>query len=892
MKIRFTINYRTQWGEALFICGDIPALGGGDPDKAFPMSPASPDSWEASIEVPSVPASFSYRYIMRHNNGHCRHEWGKPHSFHKGKGIDRYQIFDSWQEIPPELPYHSSAFVKGIMMRTVPDQPLKPTAGTLHIMVDAPMVKPDEILAITGGCEILGNWDPAQALRLNDSGFPIWTANIPLDTLSLPLEYKFVIVRKDHNDTTAVWEDCPNRIFNIPASVDETVILSGLRFANPRHDWKGAGTAVPVFSLRSDDDFGCGDFLDLKKMILWCEKTEQNILQTLPINDTTKTKTWTDSYPYSANSSFALHPIFVRPTAVGTLKDSKKRKEFEERGAALNRLPQIDYESVTALKEEYMRALYAQLGSSQMKSTDFKSFLDKNAEWLRPYAAWRTLRDRFGTPDTSCWDGYAVYSTEAVDRLFKENPDETGFFLFEQYHLDRQLREVRDFAHLHGVVLKGDIPIGVGRESVDTWKNPELFNMDSQAGAPPDDFSALGQNWGFPTYNWEEMGRDGFRWWKQRFSKMAEYFDAYRIDHILGFFRIWQIPIDALHGVLGYFNPALPYPPEEMRHNYDFWINPDVQTRPLILDWMLGDFFGEYADEVRDRFLVRCGEDRYRLREEVDTQRKVSAIFAEVKNTDKNIRIEQGLLGLLDDVLFIEDPTRKGHYHPRIAAQFTYQYRILNDYERQCFDRLYNDFFYLRHNGFWAGKAMWKLPPIIFSTGMLTCAEDLGMIPDCVPGVMRHLQILSLEIQRMPKDPHLRFGDTWRYPYNSVCTSSTHDMAGIRGWWESDRNTTQNYYNNVLGEPGEAPFFAEPWICDKILDLLLASPSMLCINPIQDWLSADRNLRRNDPREEQINDPANPKHYWRYRLHLSLDQLLEADSFNEALRKRIADSGR
>ena len=175
--------------------------------------------------------------------------------------------------------------------------------------------------------------------------------------------------------------------------------------------------------------------------------------------------------------------------------------------------------------------------------------------------------------------------------------------------MDRQLREVRDYAHQHEVVLKGDIPIGIGRFSVDAWQNPRLFNMNCQAGAPPDDFSVLGQNWGFPTYNWEEMSKDGFRWWKERFRKMSEYFDAYRIDHILGFFRIWQIPLSAVHGLLGYFNPALPFSPEELRHSYDFWINPEIQAKPLILEWMLTDFFGEYTEEAKASYLENFRRD-------------------------------------------------------------------------------------------------------------------------------------------------------------------------------------------------------------------------------------------------------------------------------------------
>ncbi len=388
------------------------------------------------------------------------------------------------------------------------------------------------------------------------------------------------------------------------------------------------------------------------------------------------------------------------------------------------------------------------------------------------------------------------------------------------------------------------------------------------------------------------MSKDGFAWWKARFRKMAEYFDAYRIDHVLGFFRIWQIPMDAVHGLLGVFNPALPYSPDELRSNYDFWIDVDLQTTPFIMDYFLYDFFGEYTEEAKRRFLISVGYGRYKLRPEFDTQRKIVDYFASEDKDEKNDRMCNALLGLVDEVLFIEDPYEKGKYHPRIAGQFTYIYRSLTDYEKWCFNRLYNDFYYHRHNDFWYGKAMWKLPPLLDATTMLTCAEDLGMIPDCVPAVMSQLQMLSLEIQRMPKDPQAKFGNTWTYPYLSVCTTSTHDMGGIRQWWEEDRQVTQRYYNEVLHEGGEAPQYAEPWICDKILTLNLHAPSMLAIFPLQDWLSASGALRREDPREELINIPANPRHYWRYRMHLTVDQLLEAGEFNDYLREKIRNSGR
>ncbi|MDE5882079.1 MAG: 4-alpha-glucanotransferase, partial [Muribaculaceae bacterium] len=812
MKISFNINYHTQWGESVYICGDITQLGGGDPHKAVEMKLAAPDTWVLDLDLDFEPLDFNYYFIIKAPEREWRFEWGKPHRFISGQGLTNVKIFDSWQDQPADKPYYSSAFIDGMLRRSNRDSKLTSLPGTLQLRVSAPMVEPDEVLALVGEGDMLGNWLPMDALPMNDSNYPEWTINLPLAKFSKPFQYKFLIIKKKTKEAVA-WEATDNRICGfINEEPDAQIVVDGLRFVNPRNDWKGAGTAIPVFSIRTEEDFGVGDFLDIKKMVDWCKVTGQKVLQVLPINDTTKEGTWVDSYPYSANSTFALHPMYLRPEAIGVLNDESRMEHYRKAAAELNQLPQVDYEAVNSLKDQYFKEIYAQNSEKDFNSDDYKEFFRHNAAWLKPYAAWRVLRDINHTPDNNDWGEYAHYDAQKVDKFDKDNNEAVSYHYFLQYHLDKQLREARDYAHKNGVILKGDIPIGISRYSADAWQHPRLFNMDCQAGAPPDDFSVLGQNWGFPTYNWEEMSKDGFQWWKDRFKKMSEYFDAYRIDHILGFFRIWQIPLSAEHGLLGYFNPALPFSPEELRHNFDFWINPEIQTKPLILEWMLSDFFGEYVSEVKETFLESLPEGRYRLRGFVDTQQKVAEYFSHLEKNEKNERIKNALFGLIDDVLFIEDPYEKGHYHPRISAQFTYQYRILSDYEKWCFNRLYNDFFYHRNDDFWYGKAMWKLPPLIDSTGMLTCAEDLGMIPSCVPEVMRRLEILSLEIQRMPKDPALEFGDTWHYPYFSVCTTSTHDMGGIRAWWEADRAVSQRFYNVALHESGAAPYFAEPWI--------------------------------------------------------------------------------
>lgn len=891
MKITFNLNYHTNWGESLHLCGSIAELGNSDARAAAEMTLVSPDTWQYTLELKGEPKDFDYFFVVKADNSAWRFEWGKPHRFRAGAGVGEYRIFDSWHDMPADKPFYSSAFVDGILRRENRDAELASLPGMLNIRINAPMIAPDEYLAVSGEGDALGNWAPEKALRLNDHNFPTWEINIPLAGLKVPFEYKFLI--KNAAGEVIGWEAMNNRIYGIRQESDnEQIVIDGTRFANPKRQWKGAGTAIPVFSIRTEEDFGIGDFIDIKMMVDWCKKTRQNLLQILPINDTTMLGTWVDSYPYKANSTFALHPMYLRLEAAGELKDEERRNHYNRLRHELNMLSEIDYERVNAAKMEYMRELFAQDFGSTKRRKDFKEFMAANEYWLLPYAAWRVLREEYNTPDHFKWGEYAVYDQKKVDEFIASHQKQIDFHYFLQYHLDRQLREVRDYAHANGVVLKGDIPIGISRFSVDAWRSPRLFNMDCQAGAPPDDFSVLGQNWGFPTYNWEAMAEDGFQWWKDRFNKMAEYFDAYRIDHILGFFRIWQIPLDASHGLLGYFNPAMPYSPEELRSNYDFWINADVQSHPLILEWMLTDFFGEYTEEAKQRFLDRVGGDRYCLKTTFDSQLKVEEYFAQQEASDKNNRLKEALLGIIDDVLFIEDPYQRGHYHPRIAAQYTYQYRVLSDYEKWCFNKLYNDFFYHRHNDFWYGKAMWKLPPLLDSTSMLACGEDLGMIPDCVPAVMNQLEILSLEIQRMPKDPQAEFGDTWHYPYYSVCTTSTHDMGGIRAWWEADHAISQRFYNNVLHEGGEAPYFAEPWICDKILDLQLKSPSMLCVLPLQDWLSADGRLRRQNPAEEQINEPANPRHYWRYRMHLTVEDLMSQESFNNMIKGKIENSER
>ena len=698
----------------------------------------------------------------------------------------------------------------------------------------------------------------------------------------------------EKNEVTPLWESCFNREVELPELAEGDVVVYELPEA--RFDiapLKVAGTLVPVFSLRSKESFGVGDFGDLRKMIDWVAQTRQRVLQILPINDTTTTHTWTDSYPYSCISIFALHPQYVDFTSLPALKDATLKKHFDSLRKELNGLKQIDYERVNQAKLAYLQALYVQEGKTVLADKKFKSFFNEAEQWLIPYAQYCVLRDKYGTADFSQWPNHNCWNEadrKALANSRSKEYKEVEFWYFVQYLLSKQLKEVHDYAIAKGVILKGDIPIGVSRFGCDVWSEPRYFNLNGQAGAPPDDFSVNGQNWGFPTYNWEEMLNDGCQWWIRRFQNMSKYFDAYRIDHVLGFFRIWEIPSDAVHGLLGQFQPSLGMSRDEIEAYGLHW-QEALFTEPFITDWVLDRVFKEHAEEVREKYLVPGTDGRYKMHPDYDTQKKVEKAF-EGKTSDKDIWIRDGLYALISDVLFVRDHKDASKFHPRISVQFDFIYESLYDSDKQIFNQLYNDYFYRRNNHFWYREAMRKLPQLVNATRMLVCAEDLGMVPDCVPWVIDQLRILSLELQSMPKDPHVRFGHLSRNPYRSVCTISSHDMPTLRQWWDEDIARTQDYYCTMLHRGDAAPHPLPGWLARDIVSRNLTSPSILCVLSIQDWLSIDEKLRLPNPNAERINIPANPHHYWRYRMHLNIEDLLSNKDFTANITELVSQSGR
>jgi len=891
MKLTFRIEYRTAWGEMLgaTLCGND--------NQPIMLSTGDGIRWEGSAEMTDAPAGIpiSYRYGV-YRDGQCiRRESGTmPHIFCPGKKRNCHYILDDfWKDLPQESYLYSSAF-SGDYQSANSIKTMAPADCSITFRALCPCLHhKHQQLGVCGRGAALGNWDCKQTVLMEEIQANEWTVTLNAASLEFPLEYKFVACNADTKEVEE-WEAHNNRLLCIDGMKKGEIYLtpeSEVRFTSSAR--KVAGTAIPVFSLRSEGSFGVGDFGDLKKLIDWAVSTHQQAIQILPINDTTITNTWMDSYPYNSISIYAFHPMYIDLRQLGKLKDKEALAFYEEKRKELNALPQIDYEAVNNTKRAYLKSMYQQTGKKVLASAEFKKFFKENEHWLLPYAAFSYLRDQYGTPNFSQWPEHNEYHADEIAAMCIPESDcyeEIAFYYYIQYNLHIQLLDAGNYAREKGIIFKGDIPIGISRNSVEAWIEPYYFNMNGQAGAPPDAFSTNGQNWGFPTYNWDVMEKDDYQWWQKRFRKMAEYFTAYRIDHILGFFRIWEIPSHSVHGLLGQFVPALPMSVDEIQ-SYGLTFQKDFMTKPFINENILNRIFGEKADRVKETFVQHCHDDIYEMRSEFDTQRKVEAYFAERKDEESR-NICEGLYTLISNVLFVPDRKHPSMYHPRIAVQNDFIFEVLSPEEKEVFNRLYNHYYYQRHNQFWYQEAMKKLPILTQSTSMLVCSEDLGMVPDCVPWVMEQLQILSLEIQRMPKNPQHEFGHVWEYPYRSVCTISTHDMATLRGWWEEDYEQTCRYYNQVLGHWGEVPTAAPGWVCEEIVRNHLECPSLLCILSFQDWLSMDEEIRYPNVDAERINVPANLRHYWRYRMHLTLEELMKSNKFNEKMKEMIDAAGR
>ena len=964
MNLTFRLRFATQPGQSLWLAGGHPL-----PGHPVPLQFLDHEFWQATIPLAAKAADmpFSYAYVLRNADGSQTTDWGRdriliPKKFHGTELL----VLDSWNQAGwVENAFYTEPFKKVLLAKNfTPVKTISPKNPTHTFRVKAPLLRKNQTLCLLGDGARLGDWKTESPVLLGrKTGEDYFSVPLDLCGQSFPVAYKYGVFDVAKNSHVRFEAGANRTLDDSRARNQHTLVNDG--FANlPADDWHAAGVSVPVFSLRSEKSFGTGEFLDLKPLADWGNKVGLKLIQLLPVNDTSATNSWQDSYPYAAISAFALHPIYLNLAAVADAKNKKHLKPLERERQRLNHLDALDYEAVMQAKLGFLKKIFPSQKAATFRSPEYQKFFAGNKHWLEPYAAFCFLRDKFGTADFSRWPQHKQFDAKKIAALVasgilpdpavagpgfqpggknvgRQNRvkklqaldtsdagpggrmppatagrmpaatvrDEIAFHFFLQFHLHQQLQEATAHIHAAGLVLKGDIAIGVCQHGADAWQSPELFHLELQAGAPPDAFAAKGQNWGFPTYNWPRMADDGFAWWKKRFAQMGNYFDAFRIDHILGFFRIWSSPAHAVEGILGHFVPAIAVEEKEFSAR-GIVFDRERLTQPFITDAVLREIFGGAADLVRQEFLTATGDDLYSLKPKFATQRQVENHFAE-RNAEHRLgsnsgwsetgrdgarrsnaadeKLKTGLFDLISNVILLEVD---GEFHFRFAMEQTASFKNLSPDAQAKLRDLYVDYFFRRQDDFWMREAMQKLPALKRVTNMLICGEDLGLVPACVPAVMRDLGFLSLEIQRMPKNPGQEFSRPADAPYLSVVTPGTHDMSTLRGWWMEDRAFAQKFFNGELGQPGEAPGEATPKIVEAVVRQHLASPAMWSVFQLQDLLGLDGRLRRADVEAERINVPAMPNFYWRYRLHLTLEELPGEKKFNSKLSQLLREHGR
>lgn len=898
----FFVRFHTVPGQNLYIIGSHPLLG---MDKnPIAMEYFDENSWIFRCHFEKTNFSednfITYRYILEDRDGSYHYDSGSDKQFNPFQ-YDKKELvlIDTWNFAGLYFnAFMTEPFQKVLLKNGTPVIYSHLKEDATHLFkIKAPLLKEGEIPCILGAQPELGQWNADKAVPLHKSpDGDYYEASINLIEAAYPIQYKYGTYSLD-KETLCHFESGEDRLlFDYPSAEKLSIINDGF-FRTEDNGWKGAGLAIPVFSLRSEKSMGCGEFTDLISYVDWIRQLGFKMIQILPINDTISTFSWIDSYPYAAISAFALHPIYLNLDAITPDNLKNLLNSIKQEGKRLNELPEVDYPSVLELKLSYARKIFNNIGDEVLDSDGFKGFFGENKEWLLPYAAFCCLRDRYRNADFSTWDQeFRTYNETVIlnlsrtDQHFDQN---IRFYYFIQYQLHLQLKQATTYAHHCGVILKGDIAIGVARNGVDTWQNPDLYHLDMQAGAPPDAFAIKGQNWSFPTYNWETMKQDNYKWWKQRFKQMSYYFDAFRIDHILGFFRIWSIPQKEVEGIMGHFVPAIPVHRDEF-HQRSIYFDLERYTKPYITEEIIENTFGTLGDLIR-KVCLRKNEDHYTysLLDAYATQKSAEQSLLKWEDQKVSKIVKQGIFNLISNVILFEEPGSKGNeFHFRFAINDTQSFHDLDESTRNKLYDLYIDYYFRRQDDFWKKKAMEKLPALKRETNMLICGEDLGLVPSCVPVVMKMLGLLSLEIQRMPKEQGREFFNPADAPYLSVVTPSSHDMSTIRGWWEEDRQTTQRFFNNELHMQGEAPYYCEPWINESIVRQHLASPAMWSIFQIQDLFGIDGNLRRIMPSEERINIPSEIHHYWNYRVHISIEKLLDNKEFSDKIASLISGYNR
>ncbi|GKT35356.1 Glycoside hydrolase, family 77 like protein, partial [Aduncisulcus paluster] len=844
-QIRITLICNGKNGRPV-LSGSHPKLGMWKPELGIPFFPIGEDRYTAEIEIPNetdVELEFKYFWLTNSNE----HMWdvidNRKLMITANDSVVEYNDCFIFETYFTDVVAKSSA-VRVVMKRPSED-PLKKLSSThsdgsatLEFSVYVPYIRPDDEVIVVGSIDELGSWESSAGFALSHAEYPYFSGKLNVSTDSYrKAEFKICLIGADG---TPLWESGMNRSVLLNTGTTKTVVRCGMfRYPDPEA-FKAAGMVIPVFSIRTEESCGVGEFNDLKKMGDWCHECHLRLLQVLPVNDTTlKGVHWHDTYPYSPISVFALHPLYMNVPDCGPM-EGYEMAEYISKGKELDKLTAVDYEAVLAHKLRYLRLIYERLeerGEIDITKGEFKEFIDANPFWLKPYCLYKSLQEAYGTGDFMRWQSRArnprgveeeeedvavkredssvaeeeeeeeeeeeqeeasvehqcikkeeisVGDDVSEDDDEKELPplscelpsplsdifdmpahplfDEYKFHLWLQFNLHRQLKAATDYCTSLGVVLKGDIPIGVSPRGADAWWWRDYFRLDTQTGAPPDAFSANGQNWGMPTYNWENMEKDGYQWWVERFRQLSNYFSAYRVDHILGWFRIWEIPEDRVGGIAGRFRKCHPIHVDHLRslgihdiHRLCKPFLPEDHVKGLLKDVPLFvDEWFEYDDGKRDYRGVALMKFKTEVNSEKKLIKKLGLRVNPETEKDRFESLKDRLISLTTNYILMWDNDHLNihdyHFHPRFNLDQTHSFRHLPHNIQTAMKKMMINYYYRDHQDIWGVEADKKMSTILKATKMLPCGEDLGLLADVVVEKLQKHRVCGLRVQRMPAD--------------------------------------------------------------------------------------------------------------------------------------------
>ena len=644
-----------------------------------------------------------------------------------------------------------------------------------------------------------------------------------------------------------------------------------------------SGVAVPVASLRGDTDSGIGEFADLPELGKLCSETGLTVLQILPVNDT-----GFDSSPYSAISAYALHPVYIRLGALPELSDERAARVADKHITGLTNAAEgrtrIAYHEVLSGKLAALRAVYDTVRETIDADRSLDRWIEEN-DWVRPYAVFRMMKDTHEQAAWWQWERLSEPDTNDIETCWAdpENRATLRFYAWVQQRLEEQLAAASEKLSEYGVYLKGDLPILMNDDSADVWLHRDIFRRELRAGAPPDMFSRFGQNWGFPVYNWETLAAQDYRWWRGRLRQAAKFFHMFRIDHVLGFFRIWAVPAENETGTMGFFSPARQLSRDDL-HRSGF---ADDRIRWLSEPHMTGErieeVLGEHTESLLDRVFDRLGdEDLYTFSEAVTGERWLKQLPIE----DERII---GLIDLYGDRVLVR--TDDEHFAPAWSMKECSRYPSLEDEEKRALEELVAACA-AENETIWAQNGRSLLGFMREEVSMLPCAEDLGVVPDCVPEVLADLGILGLRVPRWAREwdeDGSPFIPPAQYPYLTVCAASVHDTSTLRGWWFEEPEARRAFWN-TLGLTGQAPDSYHREVAQSVLNALSGTGSAIAMYEIQDLFALTDDLVPDDPNDERINTPGTYNLVnWSYRIPHRTRALRNHRLLCDAIREVVAN---